>query len=201
VDAAANGMAPAGCELTDLLADKPIHDRGSIFLGQERHDYGRPRNQGYPIRSIIEDGYLYIYNFKPELWPAGNPETGYLNTDGSPTKTSILESRRRTSLWELSFGKHSAEELYHIESDRACMHNLAEDPAYTTRKERMRERLFEHLRATGDPRVCGNGDIFDSYPFYQPTSFDFYERYMRGEATSGQTDWVNPTDYEPAPLD
>ena len=101
----------------------------------------------------------------------------------------------------MSFGKHSAEELYHIESDRACIHNLTEDPAYTTRKERMRERLFEHLRVTGDPRVCGNGDIFDSYPFYQPTSFDFYERYMRGEVTSSQTDWVNPTDYEPAPLD
>ena len=33
VDAATNGMAPAGCELTDLLADKPIHDRGPIFLG------------------------------------------------------------------------------------------------------------------------------------------------------------------------
>lgn len=204
VDAATNGMAPAGCEMTDLLVDKPIHARGSLFLGQERHDYGRPRNQGYPIRSVIEDGYLYIYNFKPELWPAGNPETGYLNTDGSPTKTSILESRRRgaqTPFWDLSFGKHPTEELYHIESDRACMHNLIEEPAQATRKERMRERLFEHLRATGDPRVCGNGDIFDTYPFYQPTSFDFYERYMRGEATSGQTDWVNPTDYEPAPLD
>jgi hypothetical protein len=197
-------MAPSGHPLTDLLADQPQHHRNAVFLGQERHDYGRPLNQGYPIRSMIEDGYLYIYNFKPDLWPAGNPETGYLNTDGSPTKTTILASRRRgeqSPYWTLSFGKHPAEELYHIESDRACMHNLADNPDYASRKERMRERLFEHLHATGDPRIKGNGDIFDNYPFYQPTSFDFYERYMSGKADSRQTDWVNPTDYETAPLD
>lgn len=204
VDAEANGMAPAGHPLTDLLADKPQCDRSAVFLGQERHDYGRPLNQGYPIRSIIEDGYLYIYNFKPELWPAGNPETGYLNTDGSPTKTTILALRRRgeqTPFWNLSFGKHPAEELYHLESDRACMQNLANNPTYATRKERMRKRLFEHLHATGDPRVNGKGDVFDTYPFYQPTSFDFYERYMSGKVDASQTDWVNPTDYEVAPLD
>ena len=204
VDAAANGMDPAGCELTDLLADAPCHDRSSILLGQERHDYGRPRNQGYPIRSIIEEGYLYIHNFKPELWPAGNPETGYLNTDGSPTKTTILEGRRRgeeSPWWQLSFGKHPAEELYCLTTDRACMHNLAGEAAHAERMARMREKLFAQLRATGDPRVCGDGDIFDTYPFFQPTSLDFYERYMRGEATSEQTDWVNPSDYESAPLD
>ena len=204
VDAAAYGMAPSGCELTDLLADTPQHDRSCILLGQERHDYGRPHNQGYPIRSIIEDGYLYIHNFKPGLWPAGNPETGYLNTDGSPTKSVILEARRRgeqTPFWQLSFGKHPEEELYHLTTDRACLQNLAADSLHIERLKRMRTKLFAQLREMQDPRVCGNGDIFDSYPFFQSNSFDFYERYMRGEITDYQTDWVNPTDYEPEPLD
>lgn len=204
VDAAAYGMAPSGCELTDLLADTPQHDRSCILLGQERHDYGRPHNQGYPIRSIIEDGYLYIHNFKPGLWPAGNPETGYLNTDGSPTKSVILEARRRgeqTPFWQLSFGKHPEEELYHLTTDRACLQNLAADSLHIERLKRMRTKLFAQLREMQDPRVCGNGDIFDSYPFFQSNSFDFYECYMRGEITDYQTDWVNPTDYEPEPLD
>jgi len=79
----------------------------------------RPQNQGYPICSIIQDGFLYMHNFKLHLWPVCNPETAYLNTDGSPTKTVILDQRRQDldrRSWELSFGKHPHEELYH----RAC---------------------------------------------------------------------------------
>lgn len=204
VDPADCGMAPSGREITDLLADKPVHDRSHILLGQERHDYGRPRNQGYPIRSVLEDGWLYIRNFKPELWPAGDPETGYLNTDGSPTKTTILNARRSgqdSRLWELSFGKHPAEELYCIAEDRECLHDLAEDPAQAERKERMKQLLLQELRDQQDPRVCGNGDIFDQYPFFQQSSFYFYERYMDGEIKEYQTDWVNPSDYETNMLD
>lgn len=199
VEAEACGMAPSGREITDLLADKPVYDRSHILLGQERHDYGRPRNQGYPIRSIIRDGYLYIRNFKPELWPAGDPETGYLNTDGSPTKSAILDARRSgrdSLLWELSFGKRPAEELYRIAEDRECLHDLARDPAYGDRRERMREILLTELRAQQDPRVCGDGGVFDRYPFYKPECTDFYERYMNGEIKKYQTGWVNPSDYE-----
>lgn len=198
------GMEPTGREITDLLANKPRHDRNYILLGQERHDYGRPQNQGYPIRSILEEGWLYVHNFKPELWPAGNPETGYLNTDGSPTKSVILNARRNgqdTQLWELSFGKHPAEELYHITTDQECLHNLAENPTLTERKERMKRLLFEELRKQQDPRVCGNGDIFDQYPFFQQSSSYFYERYMDGKIEKYQTGWVNPSDYEINKLD
>ena len=102
---------------------------------------------------------------------------------------------------QLSFGKHPEEELYHLTTDRACLQNLAADSLHIERLKRMRTKLFAQLREMQDPRVCGNGDIFDSYPFFQSNSFDFYERYMRGEITDYQTDWVNPTDYEPEPLD
>lgn len=103
-----------GKSLSDIFKNKTIKNRSVILLGQERHDYGRPKNQGYPIRSIIQNGFLYMYNFKPELWPAGNPQTGYLNTDGSPSKTNILNMRRSGidwSFWELCFGKHPQEEM------------------------------------------------------------------------------------------
>ena len=48
---------------------------------------------------------LYIINFKTDRWPAGDPVTGYLNSDGSPTKTQILNLHRKDTLsylWDLS---------------------------------------------------------------------------------------------------
>jgi len=82
-------------------------DRKHVIIGQERHDVGRPDDSGYPVRGIIKDGFLYLKNYKPGRWPAGNPETGYLNCDGSPTKTLILMMRRTgtsSDYWNLGFG-------------------------------------------------------------------------------------------------
>ncbi len=200
------GMEPSsGKDMGEIFRDSlRKQDWSYILLGQERHDYGRPKNQGYPIRSIIQDGYLYMHNFKPHLWPAGNPETGYLNTDGSPTKTFILNLRRDgidTHFWELNFGKNPQEQLYHIAVDPYCVVNLAEKPEYQRLKEAMKEKLFTDLKRTNDPRVVGpDPDIFDSYPFRIEAAHDFYERYMAGEAGSEQTFWVNPSDYEEEPI-
>ncbi len=201
------GMEPSsGKDMREIFEDSlRKQDWGYILLGQERHDIGRPNNQGYPIRSIIEDGFLYMHNFKPHLWPAGNPETGYLNTDGSPTKTYILNLRRDgvdKQFWELNFGKNPREQLYHIAVDPHCIVNLAYKPEYQEIKEALKEKLFTDLKRTNDPRVVGpDGDIFDSYPFWREQAFDFYERFMAGEATPEQTGWVNPSDYEEEPLD
>mgnify|MGYP000925800491 FL=1 len=192
-------MQPSGKEMIDIFQNVPDKDRSYTLLGQERHDYGRPMNQGYPIRSIMEGGYLYIYNFKPDLWPAGNPETGYLNTDGSPTKTEILNLRRDgkdTHLWNMSFGKNPQEELYWIAMDPECLINLAANPLFYNLRKEMNEKLFDNLREQKDPRVSGEGDIFDKYPFMDEKNHNFYERFMNGEIKDYQTGWVNRSDYE-----
>lgn len=196
-----SGMAPSpGKSLTDILLNrKHLTDRNHILLGQERHDYGRPLNQGYPIRSIIKGGYLFQINFKPELWPAGNPETGYLNTDGSPTKTFILNMRRNgtdVSYWEKCFGRHPREELYNIASDPECLINLAGIVSYQKLKDELKKILLDELFIQNDPRVKGNGDVFDKYPFDDPIDENYFERYMKGEIKKYQTGWVNPGDYE-----
>lgn len=194
------GMAESpGKSMTDIFYDAPTKDRSFILLGQERHDYGRPENQGYPIRSIVQDGFLYMYNFKPDLWPVGNPETGYLNTDGSPTKTNILNMRRSGtdwSFWYQCFGKHPQEELYQITVDRECLVNLANTKEYGVIQSKMKKKLFEELKYQNDPRAMGNGDVFDRFRFFQENSKDFYERYMNGEIKTYQTDWVEPSDFE-----
>jgi N-sulfoglucosamine sulfohydrolase len=141
-------------------------------------------------------------NFEPDRWPAGNPETGYLNTDGSPTKTEILQMRRRgadTRYWELAFGRRPREELYDLQQDAPCVDNLAAEPAQAGRRRQLRERLFDALEAQGDPRMKGQGSLFDEYLYADESSRGFYDRYMRGE--SPNAGWVEPTDFEPEPLE
>ena len=187
--------------MTDIFKARGLSKREYLLFGQERHDYGRPKNQGYPSRSILKDGFLYINNLKPELWPSCDPETGYLNTDGSPTKTAILQMHRSgadSTLWNLAFGKRPAEELYDITTDPRCLLNLAGNPEFAKKKNQLHRILFRDLKSQKDPRVTGNGDIFDSYPFFEQEDFYFYERYMAGEADSLQTlSWVNASDFEP----
>lgn len=197
------GMAPAvGASLSDLFsAGKPHASRSRILLGQERHDVGRPRDEGYPIRSFIKDGWLYSRNFEPDRWPSCNPETGYMNTDGSPTKSVILEARRKDPgdrHWALCFGRHPAEELFHLEEDPDCLNNLAVSPEHQARKDEMHRELVEELKRQGDPRMFGQGDIFEAEP-YAGESRNFYERFLRGETPD--SGWVNPTDFEPEPLE
>ncbi|MBE0654229.1 MAG: sulfatase [Bacteroidales bacterium] len=179
-------------------------ERNYMILGQERHDVGRPDDVGFPIRSIIMDDLLLIHNFEPDRWPMCNPETGYLNTDGSPTKTEILEMRRRgepVNYWDLCFGKKPQEELYNIKNDPECLDNLARDPGYEAKMSKMRNKLFEELKAQGDPRMFGNGHVFDDYLYAHEAQRDFYNRYMKGEITDFVTGWVNESDFEKEPVE
>jgi arylsulfatase A-like enzyme len=197
------GMHPTvGRSLIDIFSGKTINPpRDHVLIGQERHDVGRPHDWGYPVRGIIKDGTLYLRNYEPSRWPAGDPETGYLNTDGSPTKTDILKARREgrdTRVWNLAFGKRGAEELYDLRADPDCLRNLADDPRYRERKEQLRQLMESELRAQGDPRQSGNGEVFDRYMYADESTRNFYERFMRGEKL--KAGWVNESDFEKSPV-
>lgn len=175
-------------------------ERDIILIGRERHDYSRPGNKGYPIRGIVSDEYLYLYNYDISLWPAGNPEIGYLDIDGSPTKTEVLRLFRTGEddrYWKLSMGKReSNEEFYHLAGDDECMINLASDPEFSELKQKMKARMEEMLIEQEDPRMFGNGDVFNSYGYSEERGWNYYERFMAGEFTIDDTGWVNPGDQE-----
>ncbi len=195
------GMQPVtGKSLTDIFYSEGegnvVPDRDFVLVGKERHDVGRPDDMGYPVRGIITDGYLYLRNFKPDRWPKGNPETGYLNTDGSPTKTYILDTRRKKGVlefWQLNFGKRPAEELYNIDDDPYCMNNLANVEDFDNIKAKLNDELIKKLEEQNDPRIIGNGDVFDNYE-YSGGVRNFYNRFMSGEVI--QAGWVNESDFE-----
>lgn len=201
-----SGMATTpGKSLTDIFnsgkTDTIQAGRDHLVLGQERHDVGRPKDQGYPIRSIIKDGWLYSRNYTPDRWPSGNPETGYLNTDGGPTKTAILTANRakpNDPHWLLCFGKRPAEELFDLKNDPDCVNNLAASSAHQARRAALEAQLLAKLKQQDDPRISGQGDVFDNYPYAGPER-GLYERHLKGEKI--KTGWVSPTDWEPAPLE
>ncbi len=201
------GMQPTpGRSLTDILYSEAVgrvnQTRTRVLIGKERHDVGRPNDWGYPIRGIIKDDVLYIHNFEVSRWPAGNPETGYLNTDGGPTKTEVLKTRidpKRKQFWQESFGKRVQEELYDIKKDPDCLTNLANRSEHRALKEQLKQQLFRELRSQNDPRMLGRGRIFEEYPYANPEQRNFYERYMRGEKL--KAGWVNESDFEKGPLD
>lgn len=136
-------------------------------MGRERHDLGREGDLGYPIRCVRTPRYLYVRNYAPDRWPAGNPETNFNNCDSSPTKTRILELKGEGDehYWQWSFGKRPAEELYDVVADPHCITNLAEKPELTEAKTKFRADLEQKLIRSGDPRMIGDQDTFESYEY------------------------------------
>lgn len=207
VDAATSGMAPmTGRSLMGIFRAEAVGivepGRDHVLIGKERHDVGRPHDWGYPIRGIVKGDLVYLHNFEPDRWPAGNPETGYLNCDGGATKTSILGLRRagkNETLWQLSFGKRPAEELFNIKQDPECMVNLADDATCQAMKAELQAQLFAELKAQGDPRLTGNAAYFDTIEYVDPRTTGFYERFMAGEMM--KAGWVNESDFEAGPVE
>jgi N-sulfoglucosamine sulfohydrolase len=199
------GMQPTGGRsFVDILRGprrgvQPMRDH--VLVGKERHDVGRPHDWGYPIRGIIKDDTLYLRNYEPDRWPGGNPETGYLNCDGSPTKTEILQRRRDgrdTRFWELAFGRRPAEELYDLQQDPYCLANLAQGLQHRPRLERLRQQMERELRGQEDPRMFGRGFLFDNYVYADEKTRNFYDRFIRGEKP--RAGWVNDSDFEVSPI-
>ncbi len=129
-----------------------------------------------------------------------DPITGYLNTDGSPTKTLILSQNRQGIdhwRWELNFGRRPREELYDLRADVDCMTNLAGARLHAERRDAMRRQLFAELEKQQDPRMAGQGAVFDGYVF--AGGRDFYTRQMKGEKPAAG--WVDATDFEKPDFD
>ncbi|VGO15391.1 Arylsulfatase [Pontiella desulfatans] len=146
--------------------------RTYALVGKERHDTGRASEEGsdlgYPVRGIRTTDYLYVRNFKPDRWPVGNPEFGLRNCDGSPTKSVINKLQPDSEnyrFYELNFGKRPEEMLYAVGKDPTCVESLAGNPEYAEPMKRLREKMETGLKAQQDPRMLGQGDLFDRYPY------------------------------------
>lgn len=155
--------------------------RKVAWSARERHSSSRYNNWGYPQRALRTPQYLYIRNFEPDRWPAGDPREikadgslgllhgAYHDMDTGPTRNLLLEQHDDPVLgryFQLAVGKRPAEELFDIITDPACLKNLAEDPAFARTKQELSLRMKKYLEQTGDPRALGHGDLWETYPRY-----------------------------------
>jgi hypothetical protein len=156
----------------------------------ERHMDGHTRpGDGYPMRALRTATHLYIRNFHPERWPAGDPTTravthqdleeklfsGFADIDGGPTKAELVERRNEPGVrpaFELATAKRPARELYDLRNDPYVLHDLAADPKAAARVKAMDVKLMGILRETRDPRVIDGGAVFDDYPSYNDPGFE-----------------------------
>jgi len=145
-------------------------ERTVLIPGKERHDICRPGTVVHAKRGIRDHRHLYLRNFEPDRWPAGDPEVYYRNIDDSPTKTRVVEEKEQgnETYWQLCMGKRPKEELYDIQTDPHCITNLAESADHQTIKNALWQKLRKTLKQHGDPRMEGRGHIFDEYPVTNP---------------------------------
>ncbi|MGN7786567.1 sulfatase family protein [Niabella sp. 22666] len=187
-----NDLAPTFLELAGVAIPStvtaksllPVLDKNSkdtvtkrdfVVLGRERHAFVRQHGMGYPGRAIRTSQYLYIRNYEPNRWAAGDPplygdiDPYMLNYPG-PAKFYLIANKDNPAvkpLFELGMGKRPAEELFDILRDPDELHNLAADPAYKNVKEKLAAQMQQYLVQTKDPRATG-GDVsvWDKAPYF-----------------------------------
>lgn len=113
------------------------------------------------------------------------------------TKTPILDARRANPAnphWALCSGLRPGDELYDLRHDPVCLNDLALSAQSLSALSALRAQMLSELREQADPRIAGEGRLFDANPHAQQGHVGFYERFMRGEkVTAG---WVRPTGFE-----
>jgi arylsulfatase A-like enzyme len=150
-------------------------DRRFTVMGRERHAFVRANGLGYPGRAIRTRDFLYIRNYEPDRWPAGDPPLfgdvdAHMLQYPSPTKMELLTRREDEAvrpLFDLAFAERPSEELYDLEKDPHQMRNVAADPDYQEHRKRLSEQLAAYLRETGDPRETGPEFDWDGADYFQ----------------------------------
>lgn len=176
---AAGLTAPAdmtGRSLRPLLDGRPgAAEPDTVFLERERHANVRAGDQSYPSRAIRTRDHLYIRNLRPDRWPAGDPVLYHSvgpfgDIDDGPSKQLLMRAigGAYSVFRQHAMDKRPAEELFVLASDPGQLRNVAADARQAETVRRLRARLDQWMRATGDPRAVSDDDRFDRYPYYGP---------------------------------
>ena len=159
-----------------ILGEPDLLRRDAVFLERERHANVRRGDLSYPVRGIRTKEYLYLWNLRPDRWPAGDPELyhsvgPYGDVDLSPLKELLMAEHGGPDLARfraLSLGRRPGEELYDLRVDPHQLRNVAGEAAYADARRDLRDRVGRWMRETGDPRVDPACDDWDKYPYFGP---------------------------------
>lgn len=190
----AAGLKPlpemTGKSIMDLLTEAHPKPREEVFVERERHTNCREGDASYPARAIHTHDFVYVRNFHPSLWPAGDPKMwkavgSFGDIDTGPSKTVILDKRDDPKIkpfFELATSKRPAEELYDLKKDPWQLHNVADDPAYAGEKKKLAAKLRAWMEKTADPRATNpNDDRWNKYAYFGSTDPWVYPKPAKGK--------------------
>lgn len=151
---AAGVALPAGLTASSLFSGKR---RDAMFLERERHANVRAGNLSYPVRGVRTREFLYLRNFEPKRWPAGDPVLvwavgPYGDVDDSPSKRLIMAEKAQP-YFDLCFGKRPEEELYDLRKDPGQVRNVAGEAGYAKVQAELAAKVAGWMKETGDPRA------------------------------------------------
>lgn len=158
-----------------------LPNRNHVFLERERHANVRQNNGSYPIRAIRTRDFLYVWNLRPNRWPAGDPDAwmsvgDFGDVDGSWAKDFIIENRDDPKIkpfFELNFAKRPEEELYDLKKDPHQVSNVIDDPVYAAKRKELRARVEAWMKQTDDPRSANpKFNDWDRFPYFGGTVFE-----------------------------
>ncbi|MEM7381350.1 MAG: sulfatase, partial [Bacteroidota bacterium] len=163
IDLAPTFLEAAGLKIPETLSGRSLisemsgntttAQRDTVFLERERHANVRKGNLSYPSRAVRTEEYLYIRNFEPDRWPAGDPQTHqsvgqFGDVDNSISKFLIMRegSSGNGDYFDLAFGKRPEEELYILSEDPYNLNNVAPKPEFETVIKTFRLSLENWMR-------------------------------------------------------
>jgi N-sulfoglucosamine sulfohydrolase len=181
IDLAPTFLAAAGMQVPNemtgksllplMTGGKDIAERDKMFVERERHAHARNGNVGYPSRGIRTKDFLYIRNFRPDRWPAGDPKLDngrFGDIDRSPTKEYLMAHKDDPAIapfFQWAFMKRPAEELYDLRVDPGQLTNIAGTKQYAAVRKKLSEQLNRWMKETNDPRLNNGGDYLEDYPY------------------------------------
>ncbi|KPK85420.1 MAG: sulfatase [Bacteroides sp. SM23_62_1] len=192
-DLAPTYLELAGLDIPDFMTAKSLADllfaeksgrideqRDYIITARERHALCRYNGLGYPCRAIRTYDFLYIRNYEPDRWPAGDPPLfgdidAHMLHYPSPTKMYMLVNKDKPEvkpLFEHAMLKRPAEELFDLKNDPWQMNNIADHTEYQAIKKELSEKLYQYLESTSDPRILGRQIIWDSTAYFAEDDFN-----------------------------
>ena len=149
--------------------------RTYVLLAKERHHgLAREGGKGYPSRAIRTEDFLLIRNFEAERWPLGAPYISssqgiFSDSDDGLTRQYLIEYANDPDVkpyFLRIFDKRPELELYDLGNDPDQLNNVAGESEYRTVRDHLLNLLKSELRALEDPRMFGEGDKFDEYPYH-----------------------------------
>lgn len=145
------------------------NSRDKTYTAFQRHSgYAREgvKNLTYPRRAIHTEDFVYIKNYFPQRWPAGDPPhyvEAYTYLLKDPQTRQPLQPYH-----DWATQKRPMEELYDLKLDPAQMRNVAQDPRYARVRRDLAASLKNELIRTEDPLETTGKDVFQKYVYLVP---------------------------------